>query len=611
MISQVKPSSDVIAIPSMSGRTRAVLLTGLCTVVAVIPAFGSPTQNWLVSQRAAYLAAVASVAALLIYRGWHTGVRFGIHGLTIRYFFWTRRIGWQEVSRFTDGLTAGLGEGAGLVWTLVVVLRNGRVVKVKATARDGSSAEPKVLTAVLQAAERYEVPAALTGVASKRRSGASAEEYPSEPAPSPEAGGIVLGEWAVSRDFATSRLRPGYDIEEVDAVVEAIRQAFLGIGQPPLTADEVRDKRFSTTRLRPGYDQEEVDAFLDAAELRLAAMTRLEGHGGLQVVARCPECGMETADPTRPCARCGAPAAWPPSLAGPAASQQAEDTWPGVQDPHGEIVVTAGGARGISPSTARPPIRREVALAGAGTALLAGAAGLVSQLLLYTSYDPGVYFFGLAAYLASTGVAVAALRRIDRPMITGLLQGMCWPAVAYVAADIAMVSADHMFGLTGTYLAALWIGVLSDVLGAGAAVLLLITWSPAAGWRRGSRLRPLPVMLLCGVGVSQVVGLISAFTQQDKNGTFETFAVAGLLVGLALTWYAVNLQAPTLGGALVLGWSTVTALWLLAGMSPPTPMDVLRCVLLAAVTVMTLIYMRTPDTPASEPSAFCIDQGHM
>jgi DivIVA domain-containing protein len=600
MISQVKPSSDVIAIPSMSGRTRAVLLTGFCTVVAVIPAFGSPTQNWLVIQRAAYLAAVASVAALLIYRGWHTGVRFDIHGLTIRYFFWTRRIGWQEVSRFEDGLTAGLGEGAGLVWTLVAVLRNGRVVKVKATARDGSSAEPKVLTAVLQAAERYGVPAALTGIASRRRSGASTEEYPSEPAPGPEAGGIALGEWAASRDFPISRLRPGYDIEEVDAFVEAIRQAFLGIRRPPLTADEVRDKRFSTTRLRPGYDREEVDAFLDAAEFRLAAVTRPEGHAGLPAVARCPECGMETADPTRPCARCGTPAAMQPSLAGPAASQQAENAWPGERDPHGEIVGTAGGARAMSPSTARLPIRREAALAGAGTALLAGAAGLVSQLLLYTSYDPAVYFFGLAAYLASTGVAVAALRRIDRPVIAGLLQGMCWPAVAYVAADIAVVSADHMFGLTGTYLAALWVGVL-----------LLISWSPAAGWRRGSRLRPLPVMLLCGVGLSQVVGLISAFTQQDKNGTFETFALAGLLVGPALTWYAVNLQVRALGGALVLGWSTVTALWLLAGMSPPTAMDALRCVLLAAVIVMTLTYMRMPDIPASERSAFWIDQGHM
>ena len=31
----------------------------------------------------------------------------------------------------------------------------------------------------------------------------------------------------------------------------------------PLTPADVRNKQFSTTRLRPGYDEEEVDAFLD------------------------------------------------------------------------------------------------------------------------------------------------------------------------------------------------------------------------------------------------------------------------------------------------------------------------------------------------------------
>ncbi len=30
----------------------------------------------------------------------------------------------------------------------------------------------------------------------------------------------------------------------------------------PLTPADVRNKQFSTTRLRPGYDEEEVDAFL-------------------------------------------------------------------------------------------------------------------------------------------------------------------------------------------------------------------------------------------------------------------------------------------------------------------------------------------------------------
>jgi DivIVA domain-containing protein len=37
----------------------------------------------------------------------------------------------------------------------------------------------------------------------------------------------------------------------------------------PLTPANVRNKHFSTTRLRPGYDEEEVDAFLDEVEAEL------------------------------------------------------------------------------------------------------------------------------------------------------------------------------------------------------------------------------------------------------------------------------------------------------------------------------------------------------
>src|SRR6266516_300792 len=37
----------------------------------------------------------------------------------------------------------------------------------------------------------------------------------------------------------------------------------------PLTPADVRNKQFSTTRLRPGYDEEEVDAFLDDVEVEL------------------------------------------------------------------------------------------------------------------------------------------------------------------------------------------------------------------------------------------------------------------------------------------------------------------------------------------------------
>lgn len=112
-------------------------------------------------------------------------------------------------------------------------------------------------------------------------------QQPSESAPDSEVDGFMLAAWAATRQFATTRLRPGYDMEEVDAFLGAIRDTFLGMREPSLTPDEIRNKQFSTTRLRPGYDEEQVDAFLDEAELRLAA----------QVSVRCeaPVAGQESA----------------------------------------------------------------------------------------------------------------------------------------------------------------------------------------------------------------------------------------------------------------------------------------------------------------------------
>ncbi len=58
-------------------------------------------------------------------------------------------------------------------------------------------------------------------------------------------------------------------MEQVDTFLEAIHATFLGVRQPPLTAEEVATKQFVTTHLRPGYDVKEVDAFLDEVEARL------------------------------------------------------------------------------------------------------------------------------------------------------------------------------------------------------------------------------------------------------------------------------------------------------------------------------------------------------
>lgn len=65
--------------------------------------------------------------------------------------------------------------------------------------------------------------------------------------------------------FATTRLRAGYVIAEVDAFLGRAEAALTG-GGTPLTADEVRGVQFTTTRLSPGYDEEQVDAFLDELE---------------------------------------------------------------------------------------------------------------------------------------------------------------------------------------------------------------------------------------------------------------------------------------------------------------------------------------------------------
>jgi hypothetical protein len=313
---------------------------------------------------------------------------------------------------------------------------------------------------------------------------------------------------------------------------------------------------------------------------------------------RCLECGWETADSTGRCARCGAPVAGQPFAgAGSAGGARGKDARPGLEDPLRRNVLTAEGYETTSPSVSQLPIRRGAAFAGAGLALLAGVVGLISQILFYSPDNPGVNYFGFVAFLVPIGVAVAALRRIDRLVIIGLLQGMWWPAVAFVAADVVGSSVDHMYGNTGSVLAADWVLVASDVLGAAAAILLVVSWSSAVGWHRASRLRPLPVMLLCGVGASQIVILIFTFTRQDTNAGFETQGIAGLLVGLGVTWYAVNLRASALGGALVLGWSTVTVLWLMYAMSPWTAIGVLGCVLVAAVMVLALIYMRDQTPP--------------
>jgi DivIVA domain-containing protein len=121
--------------------------------------------------------------------------------------------------------------------------------------------------------------------------GASVGQQSPESAPDPDVDGAVLAEWVETRRFSRTRRRPGYDEEEVDAFLDAIRDSFLGVREPSLTPDEIRVMQFSTTRLRPGYDEEEVDAFLDEAESRLAAQVAQSGEQPQDKLAGQPQIG--------------------------------------------------------------------------------------------------------------------------------------------------------------------------------------------------------------------------------------------------------------------------------------------------------------------------------
>jgi DivIVA domain-containing protein len=66
--------------------------------------------------------------------------------------------------------------------------------------------------------------------------------------------------------FSLTRLRPGYVCGDVDGLIDRI-EATLGHranAEQLVTAEDVRAAMFRTTRLKHGYDQQEVDRALDA-----------------------------------------------------------------------------------------------------------------------------------------------------------------------------------------------------------------------------------------------------------------------------------------------------------------------------------------------------------
>lgn len=82
-------------------------------------------------------------------------------GVTVRNFPGRpRRLLWPEIRSFADG-RQNLGEG-GEHWVLSIVLRSGQTRSAYCTHAE--SAAPETLAAIRQVAERYGIPADLTGI---------------------------------------------------------------------------------------------------------------------------------------------------------------------------------------------------------------------------------------------------------------------------------------------------------------------------------------------------------------------------------------------------------------------------------------------------------------
>ncbi len=102
----------------------------------------------------------------------------------------------------------------------------------------------------------------------------------------------------------------------------------------PLTPADVRNKQFSTTRLRPGYDEEEVDAFLDEVESELDRLIQeneeLRGKLAECLRGKVPNAGMQDLQqqPQQEQPQAQQPQAQQPQAQQPQAQTQAQQQLP-------------------------------------------------------------------------------------------------------------------------------------------------------------------------------------------------------------------------------------------------------------------------------------------
>jgi hypothetical protein len=203
-------------------------------------------------------------------------------------------------------------------------------------------------------------------------------------------------------------------------------------------------------------------------------------------------------------------------------------------------------------------------------------------------------------------VAVTGLvLRNHRRMLIGLLQGLWWPSVAWLAWDpVSLATHEFTFTTGGDYL-----GLGSGVLGVIAVILLVGSWNPGEGRSRGQRRSALPLALVYTVSLSQLAGVF-LYTDtgfERRHYAYYAVGVVAVIAGLAVGWYATGLPNPFLGGLVLIGWTVSVTISLIATVllvvelkheslaGVPRYAVIAEFVLLAAGLILAAVHMRSPD----------------
>jgi hypothetical protein len=330
---------------------------------------------------------------------------------------------------------------------------------------------------------------------------------------------------------------------------------------------------------------------------------------------------------------------------GPEATRSAE---PGPEppepeptaEPEPEAAPDRAAARGPAPAASRPvwgvmsppqPVTRQLpvppfaappvpagALGRPGfrpvlfAALLVLAAAVLGILATIDTDGPAHFpaseqFFDQASYVLPGLLALWAVLPWGRRWpVLAFLQGMLWPLAALTLYYVVAGEADKSFSDTGTRLAADVLGLVSSVVSAIAAVILL-AWLHAATRQalRRPEWRGLPSLILVTIALTDLAFIGEVLVAPPLGSTYAILA-AESVAGLGVGWYAVRRQVRPLGGALLLGWTLQAALFVISialQYAAGTLATIAACVLLGVLAILILLYVdRRPDPETDQPA---------